>query len=221
MNEAPMFYEPHARPAILKHDPFKALIVPRPIGWVTTMSRKGETNLAPYSYFNAFNSSPGVIGFSSESRKDSVTFAEETREFVWNLATYGLRDPMNETSAPLPRGVSEFDPAGLETEASRLVRPPRIKGAAAALECKWLQTLELKDLNGRSLDNWVVFGQVVGVHIDDRFIKDGKVDTAAMRPIARLGYNEYSVVDAVFSMQRPKGGGNYDEKAAKTVAKVG
>ncbi len=216
-----MFYEPHARPAILKHDPFKALIVPRPIGWVTTMSRKGETNLAPYSYFNAFNSSPGVIGFSSEGRKDSVTFAEETREFVWNLATYGLRDPMNETLSPLPRGVSEFDPAGLETEASRLVRPPRIKGAAAALECKWLQTLELKDLSGRSLDNWVVFGQVVGVHIDDRFIRDGKVDTAAMRPIARLGYNEYSVVDAVFSMQRPKGGGNYDEKAAKTVAKVG
>jgi flavin reductase (DIM6/NTAB) family NADH-FMN oxidoreductase RutF len=216
-----MFYEPHARPAVFKHDPFKALIVPRPIGWVTTMSRKGEINLAPYSYFNAFNSSPGVIGFSSEGRKDSVTFAEETREFVWNLATYGLRDPMNETSAPLPRGVSEFDPAGLDTEASRIVKPPRIKGVSAALECKWLQTLKIKDLNGHDLDNWVVFGQVVGVYIDDRFIKDGKVDTAAMQPIARLGYNEYAVVDAVFSMQRPQGGGNYDEKAGVKVAKVG
>jgi flavin reductase (DIM6/NTAB) family NADH-FMN oxidoreductase RutF len=116
--------------------------------------------------------------------------------------------------------VSEFDPAGLDTEASRIVKPPRIKGVSAALECKWLQTLKIKDLNGRDLDNWVVFGQVVGVYIDDRFIKDGKVDTAAMRPIARLGYNEYAVVDAVFSMQRPQGGGNYDEKAA-AIAKAG
>ena len=143
-----MFYETIENKHGLKHDPFKALIVPRPIGWVTTMSHKGEINLAPYSYFNAFNSSPGVIGFSSEGRKDSVAFAEETREFVWNLATYSLRDPMNETSAPLPRGVSEFDPAGLETEGSRLVKPPRIKGVAAALECKWLQTLEIKERLG-------------------------------------------------------------------------
>ena len=148
-----MFYEPQTPPPS-STTPSRLSSCRGPIGWVTTMSHKGEINLAPYSYFNAFNSSPGVIGFSSEGRKDSVTFAEETREFVWNLATYSLRDPMNGTSAPLPRGISEFDPAGLDTEASRLVKPPRIKGVAAALECKWLQTLEVKDLNGRSLDNW-------------------------------------------------------------------
>jgi flavin reductase (DIM6/NTAB) family NADH-FMN oxidoreductase RutF len=113
---------------------------------------------------------------------------------------------MNATSAPLPRGVSEFAAAGLAMEASALVRPPRVKGIAAALECKWLQTVALTDLAGAATDRWLVLGQVVGIHIDERFITDGKVDTARMQPIARCGYNEYSVVDKVFAIVRPKGG---------------
>src|ERR1039458_8951240 len=122
-----LFYEPDARDkTILPHDPFKALIAPRPIGWVTTRSKNGALNLAPYSYFNAVCDRPPIIMFSSVGRKDSVTFAEETREFVWNMPTYDLRDAMNATSASLPRGTSEFDHAGLETAPSRLVAPPRV-----------------------------------------------------------------------------------------------
>src|SRR5215204_5002373 len=129
--EAAMFYETAKNNHGLPYDPLKAIIAPRPIGWITTMGTKGEINLAPYSFFNAFSTRPPIVGFSSEGYKDSVAFVEETREFVCNLATWDLRDAMNASSAPLPRGVSEFEHAGLEQEASRLVKPPRIKGIAA------------------------------------------------------------------------------------------
>ncbi len=200
-----LFYEPAARDkTILPHDPFKALIAPRPIGWVTTRSKSGALNLAPYSYFNAVCDRPPIIMFSSVGRKDSVTFAEETREFVWNMPTYDLRDAMNATSASLPRGTSEFDHAGLETAPSRLVAPPRVAESPAALECKVIEIRAVLDLDGRPTDNFLVFGQVVGVHIDEGFIKNGIVDTAAMRPIARCGYMDYAVADKLFALARPE-----------------
>jgi flavin reductase (DIM6/NTAB) family NADH-FMN oxidoreductase RutF len=202
-----MFYEVSQGHG-LPHDPFKALVVPRPIGWITAMSAKGEINLSPYSYFNAFSDRPHIVGFSSEGRKDAMTFVEETREFVCNLATFEVRSQMNATSAPLPRGESEIIHSGLSQAPSRLVRPPRVAEAPAALECKWLQTVPLKPLGGGEGRYFLVLGQVVGVHIEDRFLVDGLVDTAAMRPIARAGYRDYFVAtpETKFSITRPKGG---------------
>ena len=199
-----LFYEPHKRDrAVLPHDPFKALIAPRPIGWVTTCSSEGAINLAPYSYFNAFSATPPIIGFCSEGRKDSVAFVEQTREFVWNMPTWDLREKMNATSASFPRGDNEFVHAGLTMAPSRLVAPPRVAESPAVLECRLVEIIELKDVEGRPVNCHLVLGQVVGVHIDERFIKDGMVDTAAMRPIARCGYHDYAVVDAMFQLKRP------------------
>ena len=198
-----MFYATDKNDHGLPHDPFKAIVAPRPIGWITSMSAAGDINLAPYSFFNGLNSRPPVVFFSSEGRKDSVAFIEETREFVCNLATYDLRDAMNQTSAPFPRGVDEMAAVGLAPAPSRLVKPPRVAAAPCALECRLLQIVPLADLDGRDLDTHVVIGQVVGVHIDDRFLRDGLLDTAAMKPIARCGYHDYAMVDAVFSLQRP------------------
>ena len=200
-----MFYDTHKNDHGLPHNPFKAIVAPRPIGWITSMSAKGEINLAPYSFFNGITDRPPIVMFSNEGKKDSVAFVEETKEFVCNLATYDLRDEMNATSAPLPRGVNEMQAAGLAPAPSRLVKPPRVAASPCALECKWLKTVKLDDIDGRPLDRYVVFGQVIGVYIDDRFIKNGKLDTAAMRPIARCGYDQYAVVAEVFAMQRPKG----------------
>jgi flavin reductase (DIM6/NTAB) family NADH-FMN oxidoreductase RutF len=199
-----MFYTTDKNDHGLPYDPLKALVAPRPIGWITSISARGEVNLAPYSYFNAVSTRPPIVLFSSEGRKDSVALVEETREFVCNLATWDLRDAMNQTSAPYSRGIDEMREAGLTPAPSRLVKSPRVAEAPCALECKWLQTLQLRDLDGRPLDRHVVFGQVVGVHIDDRFIANGRVDTAAMKPIARCGYDQYALVEEVFSMTRPE-----------------
>ena len=201
-----MFYDTRKNDHGLPRNPFKAIVAPRPIGWITAMSAKGEINLAPYSFFNAISDRPPIVLFSSEGRKDSIAFVEETGEFVCNLATWDLRGAMNETSAPLARGIDEMKAAGLEPAPSRLVKPPRVKDAPCALECKLLQIVSFTDIDGKPADRHVAFGQVIGVHIDDRFLKDGFLDTAAMKPIARCGYNDYAVVEAVFSMTRPKGG---------------
>jgi flavin reductase (DIM6/NTAB) family NADH-FMN oxidoreductase RutF len=198
-----MFYEPDKRDPRLRHDPFKAIVAPRPIGWITSISAKNEVNLAPYSYFNGINSRPALVMFASEGRKDSVSFIEQTGEFVCNLATWDLREAMNITSAPLPRGVNEMSHAGLEAAPSRLVKPPRVAASPCALECKLIKIVAMETADGKPVDCHVVFGQVVGVHIDDRFIVDGLLDTAAMKPIARCGYDQYAVVESVFSMQRP------------------
>ena len=199
-----LFYEPHARDkTILPHDPFKALIAPRPIGWVTTRGADGALNLAPYSFFNALSNIPPIIAFSSYGLKDSVTFARETGEFVWNMPTYALREQMNATSAPLPRGEAEFAHAGLTTAPSRLVAPPRVAESPAALECKVIEIKTLHDMHGKPTDNHVVFGQVIGVHLDEAFIADGRVQMTAMQPIARCGYMDYVVADAVFDITRP------------------
>lgn len=200
-----MFYEV-ARGIPLPHDPFKALVAPRPVGWISSVSRAGAVNLAPYSYFNAVCGRPPLVMFSSEGRKDTITFVEETSEFVCNLATMDLAEAMNVTSAPWPRGASEFEAAGLAMAESRLVRAPRVAAAPAALECKVVSVMELTDVEQRPLDRWMVIGQVVGVHIDDRFVVDGRVDTAAMRPIARAGYDDYFVAtpETRFALGRPR-----------------
>ena len=202
-----MFYDTRDNSRTLPHDPFKAIMAPRPIGWITSISAKGEINLAPYSYFNGVLSRPNLVMFSSEGYKDSVRNIEETGEFVCNLATWDLRDAMNSTSAPVARGVNEMERAGLAPAASKLVKPPRVAASPAALECKMLQIVPLKDLDGKALDGHVVIGRVIGVYIDDRFIHDGRLDTAAMKPIARCGYDEYAVIDSMFKMSRPPGGG--------------
>ena len=180
-----MFYDTAKNDHGLPRDPFKAIVSPRPIGWITSMSAKGEINLAPYSFFNAVSDTPPIVLFSSEGPKDSLVFVEETREFVCSLATFDLRTAVVETSAQFPRGVNEMEQSGLVAAPSRLVRPPRVAASPCALECLWLKTVSLEDINGRPTDRHVVFGQVIGVYIDERFIKDGLLDTGAMRPIPR------------------------------------
>jgi flavin reductase (DIM6/NTAB) family NADH-FMN oxidoreductase RutF len=215
-----MFYDTAKNDHGLPRNPFKAIVAPRPIGWITSMSAKGEINLAPYSFFNAVSDAPPIVLFSSEGPKDSLFFVEETKEFVCSLATYDLRAAMVETSAQFPRGVNEMEQAGLAPAPSRLVRPPRVAASPCALECKLLQIIALKDLSGETTNRHVVFGQVVGIHIDDSFIKDGRLDTAAMRPIARCGYADYSVVDKMFSIQRPTTDGQMQTAADRTASVV-
>jgi flavin reductase (DIM6/NTAB) family NADH-FMN oxidoreductase RutF len=199
-----MFYEPDKRDKrLLPQDPFKAIVAPRPIGWVTSVNLKGQVNLAPYSYFNGIGSTPNLVMFSSEGLKDSAAFIAETGEFVCNLATWDLREAMNETSAPLPRGVNEMERVGLTPAPSRLVKPPRVAASPCALECKLVRIVALTTYDSKPLDGHLVIGQVVGVHIDDRFIADGRLDTARLKPIARCGYDQYAVVESVFAMTRP------------------
>ena len=195
-----VFYEPDKRDRdLLPHDPFKAFIAPRPIGWVSTVSASGAVNLAPYSYFNAVCDTPPTVMFSSNGAKDSMTFAHETGEFVWNMATWDLREPMNLSSADLPRGRSEFEHAGLELAPSRLVAPPRVAAAPVSLECKVTQVVQIEDG-----PNVVTFGRVVGVHLDEAAIVDGRVDLTRLKPIARCGYRgDYTVVESLFEMLRP------------------
>ena len=155
------FYEPHLGHG-LKHDPFNAIVGPRPIGWVSSRSANGVLNLAPYSFFSAFNYVPPVIGFSSIGRKDSLNNIEATGEFVWNLVTRELAEQMNQTCAAVPPDVSEFDLAGLTPEPSRIVDVPRVAQSPVSFECRCTQILQLQDLQGQQIDTWMVFGQVVG-----------------------------------------------------------
>jgi flavin reductase (DIM6/NTAB) family NADH-FMN oxidoreductase RutF len=200
-----IFYKPggHDR-SVLAHDPFKALVAPRPIGWVSTVAGDGSVNLAPYSFFNAVGERPPMLAFSSTGAKDSQTFAREVREFVWNLVTYELREQMNATSAPLPRGASEFERAGLTMAASTLVAPPRVAEARCAMECRVVHHLDLCDIDGRPTDQHLVIGQVIGIHLAEDAIVDGVVDTHRLHPVARLGGPaDYAVVDERFQMRRP------------------
>lgn len=197
-----MFYDARTK-APLKHDPVKALIAPRPIGWISTLSREGVANLAPYSFFNLVASGPSIVAFSSAGRKDSQTNAEQTGEFVCNIASFDQRNAVNSSAATLPPEVDEFALTGLGTLPSQMIKPPRVKGAPAHLECVYLQTVHLFSKDGVRNGFDLVLGEVVGVHIDDQFVKEGLVDTAAMRLIARLGYLDYSVTDEVFALKRP------------------
>ena len=200
-----IFYEPGSRDrSVLPHNPFKSLVAPRPIGWISTMDSGGQVNLAPYSFFNAVAEGPEMLAFSSTGAKDSATFAGELREFVWNLVSWELREQMNQTSAPLPRGTSEFERAGLAMEPSRLVAPPRVATSPCSMECKVVHHLELRDLDGRAFDTHLVIGQVVGVHLDERALAGSGIDTAGLRPIARCGGPaDNTVVERIFRMTRP------------------
>jgi len=199
-----MFYETAKNNHGLPHDPFKAIIAPRPIGWISSLSGNGELNLAPYSYFNGVSSKPPCVMFASEGRKDSIANIAETREFVCSLATWELREQMNATSATVSREVDEFMLAGLTAEPSRLVKPPRVAESPCALECRLVKIVNLGDEDPTLADRQIVIGKVVGIHIDEQFIRDGILDTAAMKPIARCGYRNYAVVLDQFEMIRPK-----------------
>lgn len=202
-----MFYETASNQHGLAHDPLKAIVAPRPIGWISAVSQTGQINLSPYSFFNMLNTRPALLCFSSEGMKDAMSFVAESGEFVCNLATYDLREAMNASSAPLPRGDNEFIHAGLEMAESRLVKVPRVKAAAAALECKLVEIQQLKTYDGQALETYMAIGQVVGVHIDERCIREGRFDMTLARTIARCGYADYAVVDEVFSIIRPPGAG--------------
>jgi flavin reductase (DIM6/NTAB) family NADH-FMN oxidoreductase RutF len=201
-----LFYEPGARDReLLPHDPFKALVAPRPIGWISTVGPDGEHNLAPYSFFNMVGDEPPMLMFSSGPAKHSSTFAAGTGEFVWNLPSWDLREAMNATSAHLPSGVSEFEAVGLASAPSRLVAPRRVAESPCAIECRVVHHIELPDVDGRPTDQHLTVGQVVGVHIDERYVVDGQFDITAARPVARCGYRgDYTVVERVFEMLRPR-----------------
>lgn len=203
-NTSEYFYEP-AKGHGLPHDPFKAIVAPRPIGWISTLDAQGRVNLAPYSFYNAFGGNPPIVGFCSEGRKDSISNIEATGEFVANMVTKPLAEAMNCTSAPVPHEVNEMSLAGLAPAPCRIVSPPRVAAAAAALECKLLQIVRIHDLEGRPLELYLALGQVVGVHIASQFLKDGAFDLAAAQPIMRAGYRgDYAELGPMFEMIRPK-----------------
>jgi flavin reductase (DIM6/NTAB) family NADH-FMN oxidoreductase RutF len=201
-----MHYDARKRDHGLRYDPFKALVAPRPIGWIGSVDAHGRANLAPYSFFNAVSDRPPMVMFSSGGHKDSLRNIEANGEFTCSLATWSLREAMNLSSAPVASQVDEFELAQLRSAPSRFVRAPRVAASPAALECKLWKMQELPAPAGRPEAAYtVVFGEVVGVYIDDAFIRDGMVQTGAMQPIARMGYMEYSAVspDTVFRLNRP------------------
>ncbi|KQP38146.1 Asp/Glu/hydantoin racemase [Pseudorhodoferax sp. Leaf274] len=189
----------------LPHDPFNAIVGPRPIGWVSTRSKAGLVNLAPYSFFNAFNYVPPIVGFASIGRKDSLAHVEETGEFVWNLATRPLAEQMNASCAAVPPDVNEFELAGLTPVASQRVAPPRVGESPVAFECKLSQLVQLQGADGRAVETWLVLGEVVQVHIARALLKDGIYDTAAGQPILRGGGPaDYFGLGEKFLMRRPR-----------------
>jgi flavin reductase (DIM6/NTAB) family NADH-FMN oxidoreductase RutF len=203
-----MFYEPAKSNHGLPIDPFKALVVPRPIGWMTTMDGQGRVNLAPFSFFNAVAEDPAMVVFSPSGRKadgelkDSRRNAGATGEFVFNLATWELREKMNATSRAFPAGVDELQAVGLTALPSRLVRPPRVAESPVHMECRVWKIIALPSHDSEE-PNYLVIGEVVGVHVADELIKDGRVDILPTRPIARMGYSEYTSVESKFIMKRP------------------
>ncbi|MEX6505023.1 flavin reductase family protein [Jiella sp. M17.18] len=198
------FYTTDTNQHSLPHDPFKAIVAPRPIGWISTRAKDGRVNLAPYSFFNAISDRPKLVMFSSAGMKDSASFAIESGEFVANLATRKLAEHLNRTSAPAERGVSEFGFSGLTEAPCNLVSAPRVAETPAALECKVTEWFQPKGLDGTPSENTVVIGQVVGIHLDESILTDGHVDMRLAEPLSRLGYFDYAVTDTVFQMLRPR-----------------
>jgi flavin reductase (DIM6/NTAB) family NADH-FMN oxidoreductase RutF len=186
----------------LPWDPLKAIVAPRPIGWVTTCSPEGVVNLAPYSFFNIISTKPHFVLFSSSSRKHSQRNAEASGEFVFNLATYDLRTEMNITGSDHTEEISEADLAGLEMVPCRKVKPPRVARSPIALECIYNKTVDLVPASGKTSVNSLIIGEVVNVHIDDSVIVNSNIDMARIRPLARLGYMDYTSVDNIFTMHR-------------------
>ena len=200
-----MFYTPEKNPFNI--DPFKSLIFPRPIGWISSVDKKGNANLAPYSYFNAIADDPPQIMFASATPelpskfKDSLANILETKEFVVNFATSITRKQMNLSSLDVSKDQDEFVIANLKKRKSRLVKPPSVAASPVNLECKLLKTLKLKSNSKRYTT--MIIGEVIGIYIKDNFIKKGRVDSVAMRYVARMGYSEYTTVSSKFKMKRP------------------
>ena len=203
-----MYYEPGVTPHGLPHDPFKSCVIPRPIGWISTVDAQGRHNLAPYSQFQNVTFDPPIVMFSANQttqgeRKDSVRNAEQTGEFVWNMATYALRDAVNISAEEVPHGVDEFERAGLTKLPIRRVKPMRVQGSPIQFECVYLNSLRFPGkLPMGSAD--VVFGRVVAIHIDDEIINgQGLIDVLKIQPLARMGYYDYTFVDQQFQMVIP------------------
>ena len=190
------------RPEALKHNPFKAIIAPRPIGWIGTLDAEGRPNLAPYSFFNAIGSDPDMVMFSSEGAKHSATHAHARGEFTFSLATEVLAAQMNNTSAAEPAGANEFDLAALSQGKPCVIQTPFVAESPAALECVTLEVRQLSDRHGTPLERFLVIGEVVQTHIRDEFILNGRFDTTAARPIARMGYADYATVTEAWQMAR-------------------
>jgi flavin reductase (DIM6/NTAB) family NADH-FMN oxidoreductase RutF len=203
-----MYYEPGHTPHGLPHDPFKSCVIPRPIGWISTVDAQGRHNLAPFSQFQNISFDPPIVMFSanqntSGQRKDSVRNAEETGEFVWNMATYDLREAVNASAQELPPGTDEFEAAGLQKLPSRRVKPARVKGSPIQFECVYLNTLRFPGTPPMGSAD-VVFGRVVAVHIDDSVITpQGMIDVLQIKPLARMGYYDYTYIDNQFQMIIP------------------
>ncbi len=205
-----MFYQPGITPHGLPRDPFKSCVVPRPIGWISTVNQLGQDNLAPFSQFQNVTFDPPIVMFSSNqdtegNQKDTARNAERTGEFVWNMATYDLREAVNISAEELPDGVDEFVRAGLEKLPSKLVKPMRVKKSPIQFECTYLNTLRFPGASPMgSVD--VIFGKVIAIHIDDEVIdKNGMIDILKIKPLARMGYYDYTYVDKKFQMVIPGG----------------
>ena len=193
----------------LRHNPFTALVTPRPIGWISTVNAQGLSNLAPFSFFNAVSSAPPMVMFCANAShtdggdKDSLANARATGEFVANLATFDLQKQMNDSSSAAPRAIDEFDLVGLTKAPSRLVRPPRVAESPIHLECRVVRIVELPSDERTGERNALTVGRVLAVHIDDSLISEGRVDITRARPLARMGYLDYAVIDSVFPIKRP------------------
>ena len=198
------FYEP-AHGHRLPHDPFNAIVGPRPIGWISSHDAQGRLNLAPYSFFNAFNYTPPIVGFASVGAKDTLHNVRQTGEFGWSLATRALAERMNQTCAAVPPEVDEFGLAGLTPLASKVIGVPRVAESLVSFECRVSQILQLQGADGTQVDTWMVLGEVVGVHIDRTLLVDGVYNTAAAHPILRGGGPaDYFELGALFRMYRPR-----------------
>ncbi len=203
-----MFYDPVKNDHGLRHSPFLACAAPRPIGWITTIDAEGRVNLAPFSFFNALSKLPPYVIFSvghhPDGRiKDSAVNAKATGEFVWNMATWDLRQQMNETSAEVDADIDEMAMAGLTPSPSVLVKPPRVAESPVHFECTYFTTVDLPASDGNM--HHAVIGRVIGVHIDDSLITaEGLFDYHRAKPLTRLGYMDYGLVETIFEMDRPK-----------------
>ncbi|KPF44062.1 flavin reductase family protein [Rhizobium sp. AAP43] len=202
-----MFYETEGNAHGLAHDPFKAIVAPRPIGWIGTRGVDGSRNLAPYSFFNAVGDRPKLVMFSSSGRKDSLRNAQETGVFTANFVGRPLLDPMNASSIAAPYGTDEFIVSGLTPLEGRVVSAPYVGEAVAVLECRVTMVTTLKDVAGQDTDSHMVVGQVMGIHIDESVIRDGRFDLALADPVARLGYMDYAGLGPLFQLRRPKAPG--------------
>jgi flavin reductase (DIM6/NTAB) family NADH-FMN oxidoreductase RutF len=199
-----MFYTADTNRHGLSHDPFKAIVSPRPIGWIGSRGSDGSINLAPYSFFNAISDRPKLVMFSSAGLKHSQRNAIETGEFTCNFVSRNLVEKMNISSAAVDYGVDEFALSGLTARKGELVDAPYVAEAFAVLECKVTETLVPKSLTGENSENIMILGQVIGIHIDETIIRDGRLDMAIARPVARMGYMDYSEGSDVFEMFRPQ-----------------